>query len=145
MTRQRRDAAATTVSKTESQPVRPMARRHTELFPKEAACHPASPADKLRLNLRRTREFDEPSNGLLEPSHEQRLDTGAAGRWFFSAFTLTTFFAADVDTDTLAEVPSGTTAPLAFSCVQAYGAQGPKLRALPSSSVTSVSRSCANR
>jgi hypothetical protein len=54
-------------------------------------------------------------------------------------------FAADVDTDTLAEVPSGTTAPLAFSCVQAYGAQGPKLRASASSSVTSVSRSCANR
>jgi hypothetical protein len=67
------------------------------------------------------------------------------GLWFFSAFTLTTFFAADVDTDTLAEVPSDTTAPLAFSCVQAYGAQGPKLRALSSSSVTSVSRSCANR
>ena len=44
MTRQRRDAAATTVSKTELQPVRPMARRYTELFPKEAACHPASPA-----------------------------------------------------------------------------------------------------
>ena len=36
LTRQRRDAAATTVSKTESQPVRPMARRYTELFPKDA-------------------------------------------------------------------------------------------------------------